>query len=52
MVATIQQIIGKINPKLYAENSKGLLRDYRSSENITAEEIIQKPLIEHKLVYD
>jgi len=52
MVATIQQIIGKINPKLYAENSKGLLRDYRSSENIPAEEVIPKPLIEHKLVYD
>jgi len=52
MTATIQQIIGKINPKLYAENGKELLKTYGSPEYIPAEEVIAKPLEEHKLVYN
>ncbi|MBA7605867.1 hypothetical protein ES703_13002 [subsurface metagenome] len=51
-MATIQQIIGKINPKLYAENGKELLKKYGSAERIPAEEIKPKILAEHKLVYD
>ncbi len=39
MVATIQQIIGKINPKLYAENGKELLKKYRHADNIPADEV-------------
>ena len=39
MVATIQQIIGKINPKLYAENGKELLKKYGFADNIPAEEV-------------
>jgi len=52
MVATIQQIIGKINPKLYAINGKELLKEYGSAEKIPAEEIKPKILAEHTLVYD
>ncbi len=52
MVATIQQIIGKINPILYAENGEELLKKYGSAENIPAGEVKEKPLSEHKLVYD
>ncbi|GBE19618.1 MAG TPA: hypothetical protein ENG87_01445 [Candidatus Pacearchaeota archaeon] len=52
MVATIQQIIGKVNPLLYAENGKELLRKYGSADNIPAEEIKPKPESEHQLVYD
>jgi len=52
MVATIQQIIGKINPKLYAENAKDLLKKYKSPANIPAEEVEAKNDAEYKLVYD
>jgi len=52
MVATIQQIIGKINPLLYAEDGKKLLKKYGSIENIPAEEIKEKPLAKHTLVYE
>ena len=52
MVATIQQYIGKINPKLYAENGKELLSKYGSTENIPAEEVKPKPVSAHTLVYD
>lgn len=52
MVATIQQLIGKINPKLYAENGDELLKKYGSPENIPAEEVKAKSLGEHSLVYD
>ena len=52
MVATIQQLIGKINPELYANNGKELLKKYHNSENIPAEEVKPKPLAEHRLVYD
>ncbi|MFC1710936.1 hypothetical protein ACFLZJ_02155, partial [Nanoarchaeota archaeon] len=52
MVATIQQIIGKINPIDYAENGKELLREYGSSEDIPAEKIKPKVLSEHIVSYD
>lgn len=52
MVATVQQIIGKINPWLYAENGKELLKKYGSPEKIPAEEVEPKPVVQHKLVYD
>ena len=52
MVATIAQIIGKVNPKLYAENGKELLKKYGSAEEIPAEEIKEKPMSEHSLMYD
>jgi len=52
MVATIAQIIGKVNPKLYAENGEELLKKYGSSEEIPAEEIKEKPMSEHSLMYD
>lgn len=52
MVASIQQLIGKINPKLYAKNGKALLKKYGSADKIPAEEIESKSLSEHTLVYD
>ncbi len=51
-MVTIQQIIGKVNPKLYAENGKELLKKYKSMEEIPADEVKPKSLAEHKLVYD
>jgi hypothetical protein len=39
MVATADQIIGKINPRLYAANGKELLKKYKSIEEIPAEEV-------------
>jgi len=50
-MASIPQIIGKINPWLYAENSKELLRKY-GYEKIPADEVNPKNLAEHSLVYD
>ena len=52
MTATIHQLIGKINPKLYADNGDALLKKYGSSDKIPAEEVEAKPLKEHHLVYD
>jgi len=52
MVATIQKIIGKVNPELYAENGKELLKKYGTSENIPAEEVKPKSVEEHTLIYD
>mgnify|MGYP000217425793 CR=1 FL=1 len=52
MVATIQQLIGKINPKLYAVNGKELLKKYGSSENIPADEIKPKGDSTYNLIYD
>ena len=52
MVATISQIIGKINPKFYAENEKDLLKKYGSAEMINADEVKEKSLSENKLTYD
>ena len=51
-MASIQQIIGKINPGLYAENKKELLKKYKSIENIPADEVDPKNLSEHFLNYD
>jgi len=39
MVASIAQLIGKINPGLYAKNGKDLLKKYKSADEIPAEEI-------------
>jgi hypothetical protein len=52
VVATIQQLIGKINPKLYAVNGKELLKKYGSSENIPAEKVKPKGDSTYKIVYD
>src|SRR3989338_4029518 len=52
MVATIQQIIGKINLELYAENGKDLLKKYKTADKIPVEEVKPKNLAEHKIVYD
>jgi hypothetical protein len=52
MAASLQKIIGKINPWLYADNGDELLKKYGSPENIPAEEVREKPLAEHSLMYD
>ena len=52
MVATISQIIGKVNPGLYASNGKELIKEHGSAESIHAEEIKENPVSEHMLVYD
>jgi len=38
-MASVAQIIGKINPKLYAANGKELLKKYGSSDRIPADEV-------------
>src|SRR3989344_2047893 len=48
----MKKILGKINPRLYAENGAELLEKYGTIEKIPADEIKPKPLSEHKLVYD
>lgn len=52
MVATVSQILGKINPKMYAENAVDLIKKYGSPERIPAEEVKEKPLTEHIISYD
>ena len=52
MVASVQQIIGKINPKLYAENGRELLKKYKSPENIPVDEVKPKNGAEYNLIYD
>ncbi len=52
MVATIQQIIGKVSPLLYAKNGKELLKKYGSIDKIPADEVEPQDLGEHNLVYD
>jgi hypothetical protein len=44
MVATVQQLIGKINPWNYAENGKELLKEYGSPEEIPAEKVKPVPV--------
>ncbi len=39
MVATLPQIIGKINPRLYAANGNKLLKKYGSADEIPVEEV-------------
>ena len=51
-MASVQQIIGKVNPLLYAENGKELLKKYGSVDKIPADEIKPKNLGEHSLGYD
>ena len=51
-MASVQQIIGKINPLLYAENGKSLLKKYKTVEEIPADEVKAKNLGEHSLIYD
>ena len=51
-MATVSQIIGKINPISYAEDGEKLLKKYGSPEKIPIEEIKPKPDAEHKIVYD
>jgi hypothetical protein len=41
-MASIAQIIGKVNPRLYASNGSDLLKKYGSAENIPADEIKPK----------
>lgn len=52
MVATIQQIIGKVNPQLYAENYSDLIKKYGSTDKIPPEEVKAKSLSKHTLVYE
>jgi len=66
MVATISQLIGKINPKLYASNGDELLKEYGSVDKIPAEKVKAQALkltdgdinpkngvsIEHTLTYE
>jgi hypothetical protein len=52
MTATIEQLIGKIRPKLYADKGAELLKKYSFIEGIPAEEVEEKPMSEHSLVYD
>ncbi|PIO07704.1 hypothetical protein COU59_02925 [Candidatus Pacearchaeota archaeon CG10_big_fil_rev_8_21_14_0_10_34_12] len=51
-MASVQQIIGKINPLLYADNGKELLKKYKTIDRIPANEVKPKLLSEHSLVYD
>ena len=52
MTATVEQLIGKIHPKLYADKGAKLLKKYGSIEAIPAEEVEEKPISEHSLFYD
>lgn len=51
-MASIHQIIGKVNPDLYAENKGELLAKYHSLDKIPVDEIKPKPLEQHTIVYD
>lgn len=52
MVASIAQIIGKVNPSKYASNGKELLKEYGSIDKIPAEKVKAKSEAEHDLTYD
>lgn len=52
MVATAAQVIGKVNPKLYAKNGDELLKKYKTWDKIPAEEVEPKIMLEHKITYD
>ncbi len=54
MVATVQQIIGKINPGLYADKEEWQksLKRHGSADKIPAEEVKAKPLTQHHLGYE
>jgi hypothetical protein len=51
-MATLHQIIGKVNPYLYAKNKDELLKKYITPNKIPADEVDPKPLSQHQLVYD
>ncbi len=51
-MATIQKIIGKINPELYAENGKELLKKYKVIDDIPVDDVKPKSDESYKLVYD
>jgi hypothetical protein len=51
MVASVQQILGKINLD-YSENGKELLKEAGSQDKISADKIKPKPLASHNLVYE
>ena len=53
-MASVRQILGKINPKLYADDKKWkeLLKEYGSPDKIPADKIEPKSLADHKIVYD
>ncbi|MEX0933009.1 MAG: hypothetical protein WDZ77_02845 [Candidatus Pacearchaeota archaeon] len=51
-MANIHQIIGKVNPKQYAENGKELLAKYKSPDEIPANEVKPQSLETHSIIYD
>ena len=51
MVASIQQIIGKVNLD-YSENGKELLKEAGSQDQISADKIKPKSIMSHSLVYE
>ncbi len=51
-MASIKQILGKINPMLYAENGRELLAEYGTIDKIPADKVKPKPFQEHTLTYD
>ena len=51
-MASVKQVIGKINPWLYASNGKELLKKYGSIDNIPADEVRPKSNSDFTLVYD
>ncbi|MBU1252079.1 MAG: hypothetical protein KJ905_03165 [Nanoarchaeota archaeon] len=52
MAESISEIIGRINPEEYADNSKELLKEYGSADKIPSGKVKPKDLAEHKLIYD
>ncbi len=44
-MVSVEQIIGKINPWLYAENGEILLKDYGSPDKIPASEVIPRTIV-------
>lgn len=51
-MATIGQLLGKVSPLNNAENGKELLKKYKTWDQIPANEVKEKPIIQHKIVYD
>ncbi len=44
-MVSVEQIIGKINPWLYAENGDELLKEYKTPEKIPANEVKPQPIV-------
>lgn len=51
-MASFGQIMGKVNPALYAENFDELKKKYVNLDEVPTEEIKEKPLSKHNFVYD